>query len=77
MPGCKPRLRGSDSEVEFPFANPGDIDIDDDDDVSTAWRSCGLVEDVYCPGKSSIFEERPGADIVAPAITLISILYAL
>ena len=68
MPGCNAKFSGSESDVELPFAKPGDNDSEAEDEVRTMWRSWGLVELVYCPGRSCKLVGDPGADSVAPAI---------
>lgn len=53
-----------DSELEF--ANPADGDKEAEDDVKRSWRSCGFVEEVYCPGSKSTEVDCPDADKVLP-----------
>ena len=68
MPGCKARFSGNESDVEFPFAKPGESEREADEAVSATWSSWGLVLDEYCPGRSCILDGIPCADSVAPAM---------
>jgi len=67
MPAWSCTVSGNETDdFELEFANPADGDKEAEEDVKRSWSSCGLVEEVYCPGSKSSEVDSPDADKVVP-----------
>jgi hypothetical protein len=64
-PGCNSTFRGREI-VEALKPAEGDDEVEEL--VRSWWRSCGLVVDVYCPGRRMMSEATSGDDNTVPTV---------
>ena len=64
-PGCKSTLRGRES-VEALKPVEGEVEVEEA--VRSWWSSCGLVVDVYWPGRRMTLEATLGDDNTVPTM---------